>query len=919
MSRIARPPSPRGRILDFEGGSGLNARPMTVPCTATARSRPGLRLLPLLSLVWLSASCATAPQRDLSPGSSAVGLPTRPELLGRPRGVVEISNRTTDPWVVAIDGQDVGVVEAGSRGRFSNIPVGPRAVTARLARAPEGDTGARMHARLEVPSGERVEWVLLPLTLGAEPPAAPPPLGGLRLVGEAAVAVDVRVEGEGVAPSEWRRLPAGATLELPDLAPGARRLRLRLPAGDERLVPVVVHANTVTDVPVRLSVGVLRVVAGQHEGVTLIEAGSAVLVLSAGERGSVELSEGVHHLVARGRNSGREARRSLVLRRGDERLWDLGAGAARVQVHNLTAAALDLAVDGLARGSVGARDRVMLEDVPAGDVRITADDSSGAALRHATLLRVEPGRELIWQVTVGFGALRVDNGLDEAALVQLDGATESVIAPGGSAFYTHLASGEHRVQARGLETGRVVAFTAEVRADDPGIVRLLAKEAALEVENTLPEPVAITAAGRRLGLVPANSRAVLANAPVGEVALIARTLDGGTEVSDSAVLSTGATTFWSVSRAVGQLRVENQTGEPLRSPPSLRSQRAEVRNGEQLDFQVEAGARVLRFVGTVSGLVYGVERRFVRGQREDWTAVPQRGRLHVLSRLDEAVEIVVGGEDPVRLEAGREQVLTLAAGAHRLVARGVDSGSAHTRSVRLGNESTLTWELRPLLGYVRVENRSLETLEVLAGGEPLGRVEAESHEIWGPFGQGRAQTLALTARGSRTGVIYRTVMDVHGGVLEPWVIHPTHGVLRVVNAREEPIRVFIDRESPRVLAAHANMDLDLPLGQHRVELVGTETHRSFLHSVAIRPDRAVPVEAPRYDRAVRVTNRGDEAITLRDEEHELGRVDAGESRVVPLPEAHVLVILATGDRSGRRWQRRLTAGSDHVIDWEIGP
>lgn len=336
--------------------------------------------------------------------------------------------------------------------------------------------------------------------------------------------------------------------------------------------------------------------------------------------------------------------------------------------------------------------------------------------------------------------------------------------------------------------------------------------------------------------------------------------------------------------------------------------------GETLDFQVEAGNRILRFTGLSTGLTYPLERRFVRGELTSWEAETQRGHVHLLSRLAEAAELQVDGEEPLRIEPGRERVVTLDAGEHRLVVRGLDSGDAYPRAIRLTDEAVITWELLPLLGHVRVENRTLEPLTITLDGEPLGRVEAESHETYGPWS---ARMVSLAATGTRTGTSYRAVLEVHGGVLEPWVINPNFGVVRIVNRRDEAVRVLIDRDHSPDLPAGESVDVELPLGQHRVELVGVRTRRSFLQAVAVRPDRAVPVEAPAHDHAVRVVNRSDEALVLRDEERVIGEVAAGETRVVALPEGRLLAILAVGQRSGRTWQRRLNAASDRLIDWEI--
>ncbi|MBT9554811.1 MAG: hypothetical protein IV100_02230 [Myxococcales bacterium] len=875
-------------------------------------SRVWVVLLALAGLL----GCAT------TDAPAAVNLGPEPALL-------EVINRTDVARTIAVDGHDVGTAPPGSRARFRHLRPGRVRIDARALGQ------SRIETRLDLRSGERAEWAILPED-AMKVLEAPAPLGAARLDNASDHDLEVKVND-----GEWHALPRRSEQLEPDLAPGDHVVHLRIPSSrHERSVPFVVRSLDEARVRLEIETMAVELRNGPSEPVIVTLDGLRLWVLAPSDVRRIALVEGLHTVVVRGQSSGRERSRSLrsTPGSGDPRapdgdadvVWDLAVREATFLVDNHSRFDLQVSVNGVEKGDVSAGSRARIDGVDAG--RIEAVATAGKT-RYATALELAAGQTQTWTISAERGAARVDNTLFEPVEVAVDDVPTTTIAAGGSAFLTDLVRGPRRLVARGAQSGRVIATSVDVDPAQANVVTLSGAAGRLRVQSALPDLAWISAAGRTLGTVPAGGDVTFLDAPVGEHRVVARASSvrspGGDRIEDTLILEADRTTLWELTAATASLTVKNLTPEVLRTPPTFRSERELLEPGQSVTAVVGVGNRVFRFVGETSSEVYPIERRFERGQHLDVDLLPLEAAVHVMNRSAEPVTLTVDGAVAGIIVQGGEASHRLMAGRHRLHAIGTLTQSARELVTRFAPGAAVPWELLPPVGHVRIENRTPEPLSIELDGQPLARLEAGTVGTYGPYGvpvlastddASKEGTLKVfRAIGLRSGARYRAALAVTAGAMEVWAVLPARGQLVIDNRRDEGVVVLVDGVERARVAPGEEKRIDAETGRTIVDLVGETTKTLFRSELAVRPDREHAIVAPAGPHAVVVDNHTSETLEIRVDETVLGRVDARSTTTLPLPKRAAKTILAREVNGARTYTRRLAAPEDRITRWEIWP
>lgn len=860
---------------------------------------------------------------------AACATTTSSSVLGPEPATLEVVNRASTDRRVAVDGQEVGTVPPGARRRFRGLRPGQHRV--------EAYTGSseRVVARVDMAAGGRAEWVVLP----ADPLTAleaPAPLGAITLVSTTDRDVEVRLD-EG----PWRTLRALEATPLPDVAPGLHVIDVRVPGTRyARAIPTTVTSNQDNTVKISVDTGIWKVVNLTGEPIRLRVDGVDAAASESGRRSigegdtlTLSLIEGVHTLLARGEVSGREYHRTVEVSPEVDGQWvvkaagDLsGSPLSAVLIENRTKDTLTVtAVDRIASRpdqdrpvesvavTLPPNERRLVDGLPAGVVRLHA---KGNTLSHVADVATAGGQTTLWTIAEGQGTLRLVNRLSEPAEIDLGGGVIFVLAEDATSVATALPVGEHPFRVRGTDTGRVFGLSRTIAADVPAVAELTAPSAQLRVKSTLGEPVFVRVNGVPLGRVAPDAVSTLADLPVGDVHVIATMERSGAEVEARLHVAAGATAEWIVKAATATLWVTNRTSEALTAPPNLRDQAETVAPGARVGYVVGTGSRSMRFFGRKSGRLYVHDQLFLEGTDTEWAIEPQRGAITIYNRTLEAQHISIDGDYAVRVAPRAEATVEALAGPHQLSASGAESATALELSLLVRPEAATPWELLPSLAHVRVENRTFEPLTVEIDGAPLGQVSEGTVAAFGPW---PPSTVALRARGNRSGALYRITLELHAGAVEPWIVLPARGIVAVDNRRAEALRVVILGKTAATLDALGRAELDLPVGPVTIELVGASSSAPFVFPVFIRPDRVLSLEAPEGPRALLVDNFTDVALDIAIEDHPLGQVAAASAASLGLSNRGRATLIARDPKSGRTWQRRLNTGESRVIRWEIRP
>ncbi len=437
---------------------------------------------------------------------------SRTVALTAPGGHVLVINRSGEPVTVFVaDGQHT-ILEADARRLIGPTPVGRFALLAR------GERSRRwMATELDVAAG-RTATVTLDQAAGALSVRNPldevvaiaidkraygrlPAGAEVHVLGLVPGAHRVEIRGE----SSHRRLSWQATFpavqQQTDVA-GAIRLHVKNATGEvvelrrelQNLSPELAPAQEVDWVLPRQAVR-LRA-TGRDSGLPyifdvradapaasswVIERPTATVQLRNGTGEAAEVTIGDHARVHMDADARAEIRgipagrlritvhgvdtdtsfdRGLFLAAGATASWTVRAGTSHLVVESGWGEPLQVAVDGLERGTIPARGRLRLSNLAPG-VHAVSAIALWTRLRQAAEVRIVDGRQTHLSLAPPRGALRLINSSDRRLRLLVTGVTVAEVEPGAS-HTQEVPPGRVRVEIRDVVTGRSAIWEGAV-------------------------------------------------------------------------------------------------------------------------------------------------------------------------------------------------------------------------------------------------------------------------------------------------------------------------------------------------------------------------------------------------------------------------------------------------------------------------
>lgn len=877
----------------------------------------------------LLAACASAPPLTTAPSS------------------VEVENRTPEELRVSVRGRVEGVVEPGTRLRVKNLAPGPAALEA--SGTGQGAAMRRLEVNLE--AGKNTAWPLLP-DLNREPLPEVPPLTALRIENPEKVDLDVAVYTLNGRLAARGRVFAGQARRFEDLPSGPVVIEVRQgPAAATTRVELMLSAGDSASgsAPGETlwrfeSVGARLIIENTtDEALEVAVDGLARGRVAAG--GRLELLEGAGTRVISARSvpSLRPYETVIALSRGEDAIWEVRSGQAKLQVDNQ--AGESLMVWTRARGGQFPEEGRPLEP----GARMTVDElepgvhevsaiGQRSKLRYAGVVEVGANQAGTFVVGPIHGTIRVDNRTRTELwlyLSELDGPERKVgevpanavvlvknLARGPvsmrairppSSLGRELLTAESGAEALDLAKARLFSSRQDL-AETPAATWVIGERVgSVRVDNQRDEAIEVFADGARLGEVPPNGTRVFTGVPAG-----ARRVDTVGRSSrethgEALVLEEDAVVTVTVVATTGWLVVENGTSETLTPRGQLAAQAERIEPGETFRFRVRSGEVGASLTGAETGYRYGKLLVVPPGGETNWVAQVAPGSLVLWSRLAESVAVTLGDLAQGTLAPDESLVLpALTPGPYRVQTVGLRSGRVRGYDLTISPESQKKLTLTVELGVVLIENLAKEPVEVSIDGEQYGRVEAGRVHAFGRVPPGAREVVLDFAKSART---QKVAVELREGQRVRVTAHPPVGLLVIENSSGEPIKVYGENQLLASLAADSGTTfVHAPAGPQLVRIERMDSRTQVGVMLDVLADQAIHLPVPGRDVRLVVVNRTDKALELFADDADLGTLGARSSQMVEKTDGALKggeVRLVARDAEGRithEERRRLRAG-----------
>lgn len=579
--------------------------------------------------------------------------------------------------------------------------------------------------------------------------------------------------------------------------------------------------------------------------------------------------------------AGAAIRAELMLPAGDaadagtggtgETVWRFESQGARLVIENTTDEALEVAVDGFARGRVAAGGRLVL--LEGAGTRVVSARSVPSLRPYEAVIALSRGEEALWEVRSGRASLQVDNQAGEALMVwtRRRGAEfaeqGSPLEPGARLSLAELEPGVHEVSAVGQRSKLRYGGVVEVGASQTGTFVVGSIHGTIRVDNRTRTAVwlylsELDGPERKVGEVPAQAVVLIKDLARGPVSLRAirppsalgrelLTAGSGAETLDLAqarvftsrqdLAETPAAT-WVIGERVGSVRVDNQRDEPLEVFADGARLGEVPAAGTRVFSGVPAGARRIDAVGRVSREAQGEALVLAEDAVVTLTVIATTGWLVVVNGTSEALiprgQLAAQAE---RIAPGESQRFRVRSGEMGALLTGAETGYRYGRELVVPPGGEAQWVAQVAPGSLVLWSRLAESVAVTLGDLAQGTLAPdESLALTGLApGPYRVQTVGL-----RSGRVRAYDVLVSPEAQKKLTLSVELGVVLVENLAKEPVEVSIDGELyGRVEGGRVQAFGRVPPGAREVVLDFAKSRRTQKVAVELREGQRVRVTA----------------------------------------------------------------------------
>ena len=723
---------------------------------------------------------------------------------------------------ITLDGRRLGAVLANDERTFADIPAGPHHLEAADAKralvlsadvdlyadgsvrwvleAPTtsltvvNDTDEAVRAALDDGAGQRVEpgerhtWTDLPartvhatavatltgrryataLTLRADFPETWTLTAGMATVeivnrsGE-----DIRASGLTDVTLE---IPDGATETVGGLAPGdydvsltgqasglagGRRLTL---GGDQRLrwtIPPTRPTVTVSNrTPWRLYV----FADGQASGV--LEAGLELVL--------TDLPEGEVSLRALTYDRKHAFERRLTPEAAALNRWEIRQAAGALCADNRRPEEMEVYVDAVRVGTVGAESRTTFTGVSTGDVLVEA---TGRTTNEIVRERVHVDADAPTLVVLEDprGTVRVTNSTGEPLVPEgaLSRQHKRIEASASAAFT--LPVGPKFLVFAGADSGVGYSQTVAVPSGETVEWDIGVAQGHVGISNRLEHTVALTIDGEPAGELAPGGAVTLGPLAAGDHRLAAQDVETGLVVQVMRRLQPSGLTQWTLSARPARLVVINGTDEALAMRVDGVAGGTVHPHSRKLFSGYGSGPHDVAFTGPDSGTVQSFRVELLPDEDVAIAVSRTTGTLIVDNASGEAIRLLIDGREILRLDADATGSTVVPAGG--VLVEAVHEGSRlrtlHRLRVPADHAVSLVMS-RPFARLV-VVNRSHRELSAHIGDRRVGVLPPDGQVVLDDITPGMLRLWALDAEGQTTHSENRAVA---AGETSTWVLTP---------------------------------------------------------------------------------------------------------------------------------------------------
>ena len=451
-----------------------------------------------------------------------------------PTGSVKAVNRAAEPVRIFIDGSPREMVWPAGEAEYSGLRLGTHKLHGEGVR-----TGFGIDANVSVSKDVAPVFVVQP------------PRGALRVTNKSGIQARVVVER-----LTGRVLPTGEAFSVPGLAAGTYRVSAADRVGRQMWTASLdVKAGEMVEADIPGPKGVLAVISDIPMQVTVVADGRNLGTCAA--RGAAEfggLVPGPSRLRALGPDGTVLARTRLKVPETGQATWMVKPGTGReasgdegsVNVVNQTGERVRLRVDGWDRGEILDKGRRVVSAMVPGEHGVEAYGLQSKRVFQAEV-DVDPGAQVSWTILPSLATLTVHDARAEDIRVLLDGSELAVVAAGESTALK-VASGPHRLEARGVTT---LAATEHKIVLAPGAetrMELGSPLATLVVTNRQGEPLKIGYGDRDLGVVLPGDRVTIPDVTPGTLKLTATAIDRPLSWTQPVTLEAGDVYKWDLKK-----------------------------------------------------------------------------------------------------------------------------------------------------------------------------------------------------------------------------------------------------------------------------------------------------------------------------------------------------------------------------------
>ena len=343
------------------------------------------------------------------------------------------------------------------------------------------------------------------------------------------------------------------------------------------------------------------------------------------------------------------------------------------------------------------------------------------------------------------GAIEIANLAPVEVNVMVAQELKVRLKPGETKRVPNMAVGQYMVRAEDNRFRVLFQGVATIKAGMIERIEIKAAEGMLAVVSEIDQELRIMADGRLIGGVPPRGASEFQGLPVGDTTLMAFSSDGALLTTKKISIPMEGKALWFIQKnaigegqeGFGQIRVRNERNEPVR----VRIdgwERGDIGQGKQRVFpKIPTGVHMVDMYGVYSKDVFRAEVLVEEGNEAVVTTPLPTASVIVKNKRDEAVRLLVDGEEVATLGPQQETTILLTAGTHVLEHKGLSTLFPSLMTVRVLSGISNVVELVPPFASLRISNGFIETLHVVVDDTELGAVEPQSQATFSGLASGK--------------------------------------------------------------------------------------------------------------------------------------------------------------------------------------